>query len=279
MNKKIFIIFLLMLFFTNIVFAEATPEEIIISHYQYDLENDMNQLLNTYNLDYINKTMADMETFKIYIGSAKQVYTTLASEVSNIIVDYSEDKTMALVKFNVIGEFKVNETNEILPLSKTYGAFIENTVDGWKINFIMDYDLMLIKLEAGSMYSINLLTEEIAEENLQLLEMNTDYYGNLITDPEIAIASLEEFNKKTEEALLQANPIEEVVETETIIEEINDQEIETNEEINNDEIIYDEIIYDEIPKEESKSPFLFITALFIIIGGSAYYFLVFKKKK
>ena len=267
MTKRILIILTILLLTASISFAADTPEEIITQHYQFDLAGDIVQLMGTYNLDYINRELADTDTFKEYIESAKLVYTTVSSEVSNIMIDYSEDQNMALAKFDVLGEFKVIETGEILPLSKTYGAFVENTSDGWKINFIMDYDLMAIKLEAGSMYALNLLTEEIAEEALLSYEMHHDDYGTLISDPEIAIASLQEFNQLTEEALASAN----------IIEESTDQASETliEETIQETEMVSFE--FDE--PEKKKSPLLFAIPLLIIVGGAAFYLLVLKKNK
>lgn len=277
--KKLIIISILLIFLScHFVFADEEIDKLIEDYYSAEQLKDLDLLLSYYNMDYITRVIADEETFRTYISAAYEVYEPLTSQVKNIAIDQSTTGNLALVKYDIEGTFKLIDSDEIIPISKTYGAYLEKTDMGWRINFIMDYDLMLLKLEAGSLYSLNLLTEDFAEEDLLIYE-TTLLNGQNTNDVEEAIASLEAFNHATQVAVDQA-----FVEK----EEANSQEVAVNQDIidttNEDEstsdetnIDYEELIQDYQDHEKTKGLLFWIIPILLLVGGGLVYFKILKR--
>lgn len=254
--KRLFLSLILIFAITSPTFAYDTIEIVIEAHYAADLAGDINQLLQTMNMDYITTHLADEETYRAYIGGNKAVYKTLAATVSNIEYDLSDDGTMALAKYDVSGRFEVIDTNEAIELNKTVGAYLQKTDGKWLINFTMDADLMSLKLESGVAELGMALTEIVALEDVERPIFIQE--ENIKAQFESAVESLEAFNEAT---ISQGNT------TESMPQQSEDSS----------EYDFEKIIAAQEAAHRYKTLLRIFLAI-VVIGGGAGAFLYMKRK-
>ncbi len=251
--KKLYILIALIVAISYPSFAYDSIEAVIEAHYAADLTGDIDRLLATMNLDYINENLADEATYRAYIEGNRAVYKSLEASVSNIKYDLSDDGSMALARYDVVGKFEVIETGAIFDLSKNVGAYLEKTDSGWLINFTMDADLMTLKLEAGATELVMALTESLALEDAARPVFEQE---DLKTEYESALASLNDFNEA-------AAPPET---TEPLPVPATES---SNEDSGYD---FEKIIAEQEAKHRTKTIMTFLIPVLIIGGGAAGFF-------
>jgi hypothetical protein len=258
--KQLILCVLLILALTSPSYAFDSIEAVIEAHYSADLAGDINQMLQTMNMDYITTHLADEETYRAYISGNKAVYKTLEASVSNIEYDLSNDGTLALAKYDVQGKFEVIETKEILNLKKSVGAYLQNKSGKWLINFTMDADMMSLKLESGATELSLALTEIIALEDAERPIFNQE--ESLKIQFEEAVESLGSFN----EATLKQVSNEELQPLNTPTE-------------NESEYDFEKIIADQEAAHRKKIIIGILIPVVVIGGGTGAFFYYKKREK
>jgi len=245
--------------------AADNPEKAVEDYYKACESNNVESILSTMDLEYIDNYIADLELYEMYVEAALQTAQNQKITVSNINLNIDEKNGSALGVVDVLTEGFLLEDNSELSLDNTFIVYLNKTNEGWKVAFTMEKEIYDLEIEKAQTEQYLKLTDDIAENDIDRhISSYNQSTGELIVNPdevdmEGAVVTPEELESEKEEE-----------------NTINEEKEETDQE-DYTEFFEDKI--EEYEKHERRTSLIKFIPIFGVIGvaGVFGYFKFFKK--
>ena len=184
MKKRIALIVLMfVLSAVPTAFAAESPEMAARDYYAACATGDVDAIIKTVDMAYVQAHLADEETYRLYLETAYGAARVTGLTASNMVFAATPDNGGALGSVDVRTQAVLAEDGTEAAWEDTFMVYATNTGGDWKVAFTMHKDLYETKVQEAATLQYLLLAQDIAEEEAARSEALYDEAGNPLVDP------------------------------------------------------------------------------------------------
>lgn len=258
--KRVLILVMAILWISAPSFAAATPEAAVEAYYGAAAANDVEQLLETIDLEYVEAYIAELELYQLYIESAMAAARTESIVFDNLVLDVDEESKTALGTVEVTTIAIPADTEEALTLENTFVVYLTGRDGEWKVAFTMEKNVYDLEIEAAETAFYAAMTDE-------LVATDSAHYDAIHGEDQSLLVSAGEVDMT-----------DAVVEPDAISSDVETGEVDEQQELDGDPAVDYEKLIEEHESHEERSKILPIVLVLLIAGAGGGGYLYMKRR-